>query len=144
VHVNLTPAGFGDKVAWEAMSCARPCLVANEDFRETLGEHADALLFRHGDAEDLARKLEALLTKSTDEHDAIGSDLRAQVERLHSLPRLAGRILEQIALAGSASIRASAPENAHAGRCLVASPAGTGGSESFAAKPRDPAPVSSV
>jgi glycosyltransferase involved in cell wall biosynthesis len=142
VHVNLTPAGFGDKVAWEAMSCARPCLVANEDFRETLGEHADALLFRHGDADDLSRKLEAFLARSADERDAVGSDLRAQVERLHSLPRLAGRILEQIALAGSGSVRASAPANAHAGRCLVASPGSTGGSDSYAAKPRDPAPVS--
>ena len=46
VHVNLTPTGFGDKVAWEAMACGRPCLVANDDVVETLGRHADELLFR--------------------------------------------------------------------------------------------------
>ena len=96
VHVNLTPAGFGDKVAWEAMSCGRPCLVANEDFRETLGDHASALLFRENDDTDLAEKLTALLVKSAAERDAIGLYLRAQVERLHSLPRLAERILAQI------------------------------------------------
>lgn len=95
-HVNLTPAGFGDKVAWEAMSCGRPCLVANEDFRETLGEQQDALLFRGEN--DLAAKLSALLGKTAAERDAIGLYLRSQVERLHSLPRLAERILEQIAL----------------------------------------------
>jgi len=61
VHVNLTPAGFGDKVAWEAMSCGRPCLVANEDLRETLGRHEGDLLFH--DADDLAGKLEHLLAK---------------------------------------------------------------------------------
>lgn len=96
VHVNLTPAGFGDKVAWEAMSCGRPCLVANEDFRETLGEHAAALLFRPGDACDLSQKLAALLEKNTAERAAIGATLRAQVERLHSLPQLARRILAEL------------------------------------------------
>ena len=96
VHVNLTPAGFGDKVAWEAMACGRPCLVANEDFRETLGRYAGELLFLLNDPADLAAKLSAVLKKSAAERAEIGSYLRSQVERLHSLPRLAERILEQI------------------------------------------------
>jgi len=96
VHVNLTPARFGDKVAWEAMSCARPCLVANEDFRETLGKHSAALSFRTGDAADLAQKLTALLEQTEQHRAAVGADLRANVERLHSLPRLADRILAEL------------------------------------------------
>jgi glycosyltransferase involved in cell wall biosynthesis len=96
VHVNLTPAGFGDKVAWEAMSCGRPCLVANEDFHETLGSHAPELLFRTGDSADLAQKLTVLLDKTASERATIGADLRAQVERLHSLPRLVERILAEL------------------------------------------------
>jgi glycosyltransferase involved in cell wall biosynthesis len=96
VHVNLTPAGFGDKVAWEAMSCGRPCLVANEDFHETLGSHASELLFRTGDSADLAQKLTVLLDKTARERATIGADLRAQVERLHSLPRLVERILAEL------------------------------------------------
>ena len=96
VHVNLTPAGFGDKVAWEAMSCGRPCLVANDDFRETLGECQDDLLFRGGDPADLAAKLTALLAKSAAERTATGLYLRSQVGRLHSLPRLADRILAEL------------------------------------------------
>jgi glycosyltransferase involved in cell wall biosynthesis len=107
-HVNLTPAGFGDKVAWEAMSCARPCLVANADFRETLGDHAPALLFQPGDAADLSAKLAAVLAKSAAERAAMGADLRAQVERLHSLPRLAERILAEV---GRAANRVSIPAN---------------------------------
>jgi glycosyltransferase involved in cell wall biosynthesis len=98
VHVNLTPAGFGDKVAWEAMACGRPCLVANEDFRETLGRYADKLLFRVNDPADLAVKLSAVLEKSTAERAEMGAYLRSRVEGLHSLPRLAARILEQIDL----------------------------------------------
>ena len=96
VHVNLTPAGFGDKVAWEAMSCGRPCLVANPDFRETLGDHQDELLFRGDDPRDLAGKLTALLAKDAAGRAAIGLYLRSQVERLHSLPRLVDRILAEI------------------------------------------------
>ena len=96
VHVNLTPAGFGDKVAWEAMSCGRPCLVANADFAETLGDERAGLLYRTGDSDDLAAKLAAILEKSAAERAAIGLYLRSQVERLHSLPRLADRILEQL------------------------------------------------
>ena len=95
VHVNLTPAGFGDKVAWEAMSCGRPCLVANDDFRETLGQHGSELLFHT--AEELTAKLTTLLAMTPQERDAIGLYQRAQVERLHSLPRLAERILAVLA-----------------------------------------------
>jgi glycosyltransferase involved in cell wall biosynthesis len=94
--VNLTPAGFGDKVAWEAMACGRSCLVANEDFRETLGRYADELLFRVNDPADLAAKLSAVLQKSAAERAEIGAYLRSQVERLHSLPRLAENILGEL------------------------------------------------
>ncbi len=96
VHVNLTQAGFGDKVAWEAMACGRPCLVANTDFAETLGQHAPMLLFRVNDPVDLAVKLEKLLESTDTDRAAIGSYLREQVERLHSLPRLADGILAQL------------------------------------------------
>ena len=96
VHVNLTPAGFGDKVAWEAMSCARPCLVANADFAETLGDTRDEMLFRTSDSADLAAKLTAVLGQTPVRRAAIGQYQRAQVERLHSLPRLADRILDQL------------------------------------------------
>ncbi len=96
VHVNLTPTGSGDKVAWEAMSCGRPCLVANEDFRETLGTHAERLLF-HGE-EDLAARIATILRESAASRAAMGLDLRANVVRLHSLPGLAERVLEQINL----------------------------------------------
>ena len=97
VHVNLTPAGFGDKVAWEAMACGRPCLVGNEDFRETLGTCQDELLFSCFDPKDLALKLSRLLSKTPAEREKIGRYLRSQVESLHSLPRLADRVLDEIA-----------------------------------------------
>jgi glycosyltransferase involved in cell wall biosynthesis len=94
--VNLTPRGFGDKVAWEAMSCTCPCLVANDDFRETLGEYAEALLFCHQDSEQLSLRLQQILELSGQERAQIGWYLRQQVIKLHSLDRLASKIVEVI------------------------------------------------
>jgi glycosyltransferase involved in cell wall biosynthesis len=96
VHVNLTPAGFGDKVALEAMSCGRPCVVANEGFRETLGEYADRLTFRHGDPEDLAERLRWALELGPEEHARVGGRLREQVMAQHGIDRLADRIVSEL------------------------------------------------
>jgi glycosyltransferase involved in cell wall biosynthesis len=93
LHVNLTPTGFGDKAAWEAMSCGKPCLVANEGFRETLGLYTDRLLFRYKDPEDLARRIKAILSLPKEEQECIGSYLREQIVRLHSLQGLGQRLL---------------------------------------------------
>jgi glycosyltransferase involved in cell wall biosynthesis len=93
VHVNLTPTGFGDKVAWEAMACGRPCIVANEGFRESLAQSADRLLFRYGDPEDLAEHLYWVLSQDERKRVQIGINLREQVVRLHSLNRLADRLM---------------------------------------------------
>jgi glycosyltransferase involved in cell wall biosynthesis len=93
VHVNLTPAGFGDKVALEAMGCSRPCLVANAGFRETLGKYAEPLLFRYGDPQDLAQRLAQLCALPKCERALIGGYLREQIVRMHSLSGLADRLL---------------------------------------------------
>ncbi|MBI4522555.1 MAG: glycosyltransferase family 4 protein [Deltaproteobacteria bacterium] len=93
VHVNLTPTGFGDKVAWEAMACETPCVVANQGFVETLGPWASRLLFRHKDAEDLAERLRWALSLNQAERKELGAYLRQQVVRLHNLERLAEQLV---------------------------------------------------
>jgi glycosyltransferase involved in cell wall biosynthesis len=94
VHVNLTPTGSGDKVALEAMSCARICLVTNEGFRATLGDHADKLLFQFGNADELSERLEWVLSRSKVERDAIGLYLRQQVMGAHSLDHLVKKLVD--------------------------------------------------
>jgi len=94
VHVNLTPTGFGDKVALEAMSCARPSLLANGGFRETLGKYSELLHFRHGDSQDLADRIERVLSLKKDDRSKMGKYLREQVLQMHSLERLGGRLVE--------------------------------------------------
>ncbi|GBC84984.1 D-inositol 3-phosphate glycosyltransferase [bacterium HR11] len=100
VHVNLTPTGFGDKVAWEAMACGRPCVAANEGFRETMGEYARMLLFPYGNAEALAARLLWVLDLDACERDLIGAYLRERVLERHSLNGLAQKMIE---ILGSAS-----------------------------------------
>ncbi len=92
LHVNMTATGSGDKVCWEGMSCGRPCLLANEGFRETLGGYAGQLLFRHGDAESIAERCLWLLELPVENRNEIGNFLRAQVVRLHSLNHLVDQL----------------------------------------------------
>jgi glycosyltransferase involved in cell wall biosynthesis len=92
--VNLTPTGFGDKVAWEAMSYRKLCVAANESFRDTFGRYADLLLFRHGDAGSLATRLRWALSLTNTERQCAGQYLRDQVMKLHSLDGLATKLVD--------------------------------------------------
>jgi glycosyltransferase involved in cell wall biosynthesis len=96
IHVNLTPEGFGDKVAWESMACGTITLVANPDFVETLSPFQDQLLFEHGDAQSLADRLAYFLAMPGPERDRIGLHLRNQVIESHSLDALASKLIETL------------------------------------------------
>ncbi len=92
-HVNLTPKGFGDKVALEAMACGRPCLVANEGFKETLGKYADNCFYTYRDSEQLAKRMNWVLSLSQVERLEIGAYLRGRVESMHGLNQLAQNLV---------------------------------------------------
>ena len=97
VYVNLTPTGSGDKVAWEAMSCGKLCIAANEGFRETFDRYADLLLFRHGDAASLAARLRWALSLSESERGRVELYLREQVVNKHSLDGLTAKLVDLFA-----------------------------------------------
>jgi glycosyltransferase involved in cell wall biosynthesis len=94
VYVNMTPTGSGDKVVWEAMACAKPAVVANEGFKETLGDYADRLLFTYGNAEELAERLRFVLALSSIARVSMGAYLRERVVAMHSLSRLSGNLVK--------------------------------------------------
>jgi glycosyltransferase involved in cell wall biosynthesis len=89
IHVNLTPTGFGDKVTWEAIACGRPCVAANEGFRDTFAKYTEKLLFEYANANSLAERLRWVLSLDEAERNAMGAYLRQKVVGLHSLGRLA-------------------------------------------------------
>lgn len=94
VYVNLTPTGFGDKVALEAMACGKVCLAANTGFRDTLGVYADQLLFAHANPQDLAQKLAIILSFNDEQRQEIGNYLRQQIVDRHGLDRLIRNLLQ--------------------------------------------------
>jgi len=94
VVVNMTGTGSGDKVVWEAMACGRLSVVANEGFKQTLGEYADRLFFSYDNSEELAERLAWVLSLSPDNRDSMGAYLRGRVVSMHGLERLATTIVE--------------------------------------------------
>ena len=94
-HINCSPSDHSlDKAALEAIACGKPSLSSTLGFRETMGQWADWLLFRQGDAGDLAKKLKALLELSAAEREGIGLYLREQVIQMHNLERLTDKLIE--------------------------------------------------
>jgi hypothetical protein len=68
-------------------------VIANEDFAETLGSYAAELLFPPGSAPRLADRLHRVLSLGTRERETMGAYLRTQVQKMHSLDALAGKII---------------------------------------------------
>jgi len=92
-HVNCSPPDHAlDKAALEAMACAKPSFSSVEGFGETVGRWARHLLFRHGDARDLAEKLGWLLQLDQARRECVGRELRENVVKMHSLFGLVDRL----------------------------------------------------
>jgi glycosyltransferase involved in cell wall biosynthesis len=93
-HVNCSPSDHSiDKTVLEAMACGKLSLSSTRGFRETMGNWADRLLFEHGNAGDLARKLEWLLLLRGAERQTIATSLRESVMKRHNLEQLADKLV---------------------------------------------------
>lgn len=103
-HVNCSPPDHSlDKAVLEAMACERPSLSSTLGFKETMGQWADRLLFRHADSEDLAKKIEWLLRLSDAERLAIAKDLRQSVMKRHDLEHLADKLIALLSSFGKST-----------------------------------------
>jgi len=91
LSINLCPTGSPDKAVLESMACGLPVLVANKTFRNDFGYYANKLIFKHGNAGDLAEKIIDLA--GNDQLKEIGLYLREQVVKNHNLDNLVKRIL---------------------------------------------------
>lgn len=96
ILVNSSSTGSVDKVVLEAMACGTLPLTCNESFVPILGELADTLMFRLGDADDLAAKLRGLLELGDERRAALGARLRETVLRDHLLENLIPRMLAEM------------------------------------------------
>jgi glycosyltransferase involved in cell wall biosynthesis len=91
VHVNMTPSGFGDKVAFEAMSCGRLCLASNVGFMKTFGKYSLEYIFKNH--VDLVFKLSAILGLNYINRHAVETYNRDQIVKMHSLNNISKNLL---------------------------------------------------
>ncbi len=87
--LNLSQTGSVDKALLEAMACAVPVLTSNEAFQSMLAPWPDLLLPVGARADLVAERIKTLAQMPLDDRQTLGTQLRAIVQRDHSLERLA-------------------------------------------------------
>lgn len=97
VLVNVSRTGSVDKVVLEAMAAGALPLTGNESFASVLPAALQpALMFRLGDARDLATRLTALLALPGERRGALAASLRQIVLDGHDLERLVPRLVAEM------------------------------------------------
>ncbi len=91
---NLSPPGLFDKTVMEAMACRCLVLVSSPAFKEML---PDECMFREGDSEDLASKIEGLLQLPAEQRQESGKGFRQRVVESHSLKSLVEKLTKECA-----------------------------------------------
>ncbi|RKY21491.1 MAG: hypothetical protein DRQ55_04140 [Planctomycetota bacterium] len=95
--VNSSRTGSVDKVVLEAMACGTIPLTCNESFRSVFDDDLQRrLMFKLGDADDLAGRVSELLALPSAERASLGQRLRGLVQRDHDLLRLAPRLVSEM------------------------------------------------
>ena len=92
--VNNMRSGALDKVVFEAAASCLPVLVSNPGFDSLVGGIEPPLRFPQDDARALAERIRALIAAGPDARGQIGRELRARVERDHSVTHWAERVIE--------------------------------------------------
>jgi glycosyltransferase involved in cell wall biosynthesis len=92
--VNNMRAGALDKVVFEAAAAGLPVLVASEGFDALVGGIDPPLRFTQDDPSSIASRIEGIAAIGAAQRRAIGLELRARVERDHSVERWAERVVE--------------------------------------------------
>ncbi|MEI6125539.1 MAG: glycosyltransferase family 4 protein, partial [Pseudomonadota bacterium] len=89
ILINLSPPGLFDKTVLEAMACETLVLVSSPAFQDMLPA---ACMFKEGDLEDLAAKIEGLLGLPEEKKQAYGIQFRQHVVEKQSLDRLINQL----------------------------------------------------
>lgn len=97
IFINLTNSGSLDKTTMEAMACEEPVLVSNRVFDDIFTpEQKSLLMFKEGDAGDLAWKIKKLLGLNEEAKKKIAGQLRESVVERHSLKVLSDKLFRAL------------------------------------------------
>lgn len=91
VFVNCSGSGMYDKTIFEAAACGCIVLASSRDFSELAPDFS----FTEGSSEELAARIERLMSQSGAERESARASMRALAER-HSLQELGRRIAEVV------------------------------------------------
>lgn len=91
--VNLCPTGGLDKAVLESMAAGLPVFTSNKGFAGYFGEYAPKLIFREGDARDLAAKITAVFAGG--ETKAMGEFLEKKAKEAAGLENLIKRLTDE-------------------------------------------------
>lgn len=94
LSLNLTPTGGVDKVVLESMAAGVPVMSSNEAFKDYFGMYSDDLIFKVGDAEDLANKIMSLFEKHN--LTRLGLDLQRVVKEKSDVGNLIKNLCERM------------------------------------------------
>jgi glycosyltransferase involved in cell wall biosynthesis len=92
--VNNMRAGALDKVVFEAAAAGLPVLVASEGFDTLVAGIDPPLRFVQDDPASIASRVDGIAAIGPERRTAIGAELRARVQRDHSVERWAERVVE--------------------------------------------------
>ncbi len=93
IFVNLSPSGMYDKTIFEAAACGALVVASSGDF----ADHVDPrLVFKDNDAEDLSKKLGALLALPESDREGLRRSLSVLVQK-NTLPSLMDRLVAEMA-----------------------------------------------
>lgn len=95
-HVNLCSRGSFDKAVIEAMACGTPSVAGNEAYGDLFGPYARRLLFRYGDALNLADILIRLLAEPPAALHAMRTGLRGVAVARGSMDSFLARLRETV------------------------------------------------
>lgn len=91
--VNATVAGSADKVIFEAMASGRPVLASNPALADLLTSTGLDLTYPPGDHAALAGRIGVLTAATADARRDASAELRARIERGHSLDHWADTVM---------------------------------------------------
>ncbi|MBP9711140.1 MAG: glycosyltransferase family 4 protein [Candidatus Pacebacteria bacterium] len=92
IFVNCSPSGMYDKTLFEAASCECAVVAASKDFAELVDVR---FVFEDGNADELARKIETLLSLSVLDQQGIGAQMR-NIARPHSVTNLMDKLAAEM------------------------------------------------
>ncbi|MCK5211783.1 glycosyltransferase family 4 protein [Candidatus Parcubacteria bacterium] len=88
LFIHASQTGSLDKVVLEAMACGLPVVSCNDAIKNDLLRKYPDLIYRKGDYQALAKRIEEIINISKEKRQELGKELRNIIKNNHSLEKL--------------------------------------------------------